>query len=532
MNLADLVNHLEQNKVALRSDGDRLIARGRAVFLNDAALVASIRLHKGALLRNLSAAAGGDSARGLLDGSAATQAAAKPTHLSASDLDRLVAQIPGGTDNLQDIYPLAPLQEGILFHHLMSDQGDPYVLHVLLGFDDRDRLTTYLSALQAVIDRHDIFRTAVHWEGLKEPVQVVWRSARLVVEEVRPDPAKGDIARQLRERFDARHYRLDVRVAPLMRVAIARDDVHSRWLASLLCHHLAIDHVTFDDIQKEVTAHLLGHASALPKAEGFRTFVAQARRANNHAEHEAFFRGMLGTIDQPTLPFGLANADVSGTDMTEARHHIDPALESRLRLQARALMVSVASLCHVAWAHVLASATGQREVVFGTVLLGRMQTIGQARMMGLFINTLPIRVRPDFTAECVQEVHRTLGSLLRHEHASLALAQRCSGVKAPAPLFVALLNFRHAERADALSREAWAGIRELSIEEHTNYPLVLSIDDFADELTLTSQVVPPLDAQHVCLLMQRALEDLVDALERGPPVARMSTVSRELHNGH
>ncbi|TBW45323.1 hypothetical protein EZI54_23510, partial [Marinobacter halodurans] len=138
-------------------------------------------------------------------------------------LDGIVAAVDGGAVNVQDIYPLAPLQEGVLYHHLLTEVGDPYLGYSLLAFDSRERLDAFLSALQAVISRHDILRTGVQWEGLPEPVQVVWREAELPVEEVALDPQAGSIEEQLKARFDPREYRLDIRRAPLLAAKVAED---------------------------------------------------------------------------------------------------------------------------------------------------------------------------------------------------------------------------------------------------------------------------------------------------------------------
>ena len=117
----------------------------------------------------------------------------------------------------------------------------------------------------------------------------------------------------------------------------------------------------------------------------------------------------------------------------------------------------------------------------------------------MFINTLPIRVPAgDEGAEAaVRRVHGLLAELLRHEHAPLALAQRCSGVPAPAPLFTALLNYRHSGGAEAGAAAAWEGIEALGGEERTNYPLTLSVDDFGEGFALTAQTLPEVGAERV-----------------------------------
>ncbi len=398
----------------------------------------------------------------------------------------------------------------------------------MLGFDDRSRLDAYLQALQAVIDRHDILRTAVLWEGLPEPVQVVWRRARLIVEEVSLDAADGDIGKQLRARFDPRHYRLDVREAPLLRMFIAHDAANARWLMFQLFQHLAIDHTTLEIAREEIQAHLLGRAGELPAPLPFRNFVVQAKLGVPPAEHEAFFRTMLGDVDEPTAPFGLTDVQGDGTGIVEASSPVEPSLARRLRERARALGVSAASVCHVAWAQVLARVSARDDVVFGTVLLGRMQSgEGADRVLGPFINTLPVRLRvgEQGVQESVRQAHTLLAQLLRHEHASLALAQRCSGVQAPAPLFSALLNYRHsstAEPSPAEADQAKVKIEFLGAEERTNYPFVLSVDDLGEGFALTAQVQSPADPQRICDYMQTALDQLVGALESAPATSLRS----------
>jgi amino acid adenylation domain-containing protein len=441
--------------------------------------------------------------------------------LTQAEIDAVVAGVEGGAENVQDIYPLAPLQEGILFHHMLAAEGDPYLVSNLLGFESRELLDEFTGALQAVVARHDILRTAVVWEGLPEPVQVVWRRAPFAVEEV--EIGEGDAAALLLERFDSRHHRLDVRLAPLLRGYAAFDEAGGRWLMLVLLHHLAGDHTTMDVLKAEVQAHLAGRADQLPAPQPFRNLVAQARLGVSKAEHEEFFTGMLGDVDEPTAPFGMLDVQGDGSGIAEARLELDSALAVRLRERARRLGVSVASLCHVAYGQVLARVSGKRDVVFGTVLFGRMAGgAGADRAMGLFINTLPIRLRMggEGVEASVRGTQKLLAELLRHEHAPLSLAQRCSGVQRPTPLFSALFNYRHSGGGKAAAAEApRGGIQGLHMEERTNYPLSLSVDDMGVGLRVTAQVVASVGAARVCAMMGMALEGLVHALESAPESA-------------
>ncbi|MEW1780457.1 non-ribosomal peptide synthase/polyketide synthase, partial [Streptomyces sp. NPDC086777] len=439
--------------------------------------------------------------------------------LTPAQIEVVCASVEGGAANVADVYPLAPLQEGIFFHHLLAgpEDADPYLLSLTLGFDDRARLDGFLSALQQVVDRYDIYRTGVVWEGLPEPVQVVWRHAAIPVTEVTLSP-DADPAVQLPA--TAGRW-MDVRRAPLVGVRVAAEPGTDRWLALVQVHHLLRDHTGSDVVLGEVAALMAGRGQELPAPVPFRDFVAQARLGVSRTEHEAYFAGLLGDVTEPTLPFGLSDTRGDGSGVRRTRRPVDDALARRVRDQARRLGVSPATLFHVAWARVLATLSGRLDVVFGTVLLGRMSAgAGAERTPGPFMNTLPVRV--DLTdvdvLGAVRAMQAQLAGLLVHEHTPLALAQNAGGVPGSLPLFTALFNYRHVshEPVDGSQPGDLTGMRVLSTEDRTNYPLAVSVDDSGTGFALTAGVVAPGDAEQVCELVQTAVEGLLGALEEQP----------------
>ncbi|HEY4182358.1 MAG TPA: amino acid adenylation domain-containing protein [Kofleriaceae bacterium] len=426
--------------------------------------------------------------------------------LPQEDIDAIVARVPGGVGNVQDIYALSSLQEGLLFHHQLAVEDDTYVLVTRTRFRDRAILDRYLAAMQRVVDRHDVLRTAIVWEGLSTPAQVVWRRAPLSVREVTFAAAKA----LGRNRMDLTH-------APLLDLAIAPDPDGVRWHLVQLSHHIVSDHESLDLVAAEIDAILAGRGDTLPASPPYRNLVASARAgSNDEAAHTRYFRSQLADIDESSAPFGIVDTHGDGSGVTEAHRAIPAELDRRLRSQAQRLGVGLATLHHVAWAVVVGRTSGRAQTVFGTVLFGRMNVDGADHALGLYLNTLPFKL--DASARSVEAAVRDaqaeLAELMRHEHAPLALAQRCSGVVAPAPLFTTLLNYRHM--APQGPARAELGIETYGGEERTNYALVVSVNDERTGTSLNIQAAQPLSPARVGTMMERSLEQLVHALEHAP----------------
>ncbi|MBX9399673.1 amino acid adenylation domain-containing protein [Lysobacter sp. BMK333-48F3] len=436
--------------------------------------------------------------------------------LSQAELDLLAARIPGGAANVQDVYPLAPLQEGILFHHLAEETGDPYLSTFVLGFADRSGLDRFVEALRTVVARHDILRSSVHWQGLARPVQVVHRRVELPLQEAAV-PAGADPTAWLSRIADPATTRIALDRAPLIALHAAADADGAQWRLALVNHHLISDHVTLELILSEVAVLLDGRAEQLPTPVPFGRHLA-AIAAQPAQAHEAYFSGLLGDVDAPTVAFGVDALHGGAAGVHEARRALPAPLAAAIRACARALGVAPAALFHVAWAQVVARCSGRDDVVFGTVLSGRMGGDDAERMMGVFINTLPFRLQVDrrSAATAVEAAAAQLAALLQHEHAPLALAQRCSAVPAPQPLFTTLLNYRHSV---ALAEPGpggadWDRIRVLFMEERTNYPLSMSVNDEGEGYTLVVHCARSIDPMRCIGLLERALAGLAEALER------------------
>ncbi|MBM9509926.1 condensation domain-containing protein, partial [Actinacidiphila acididurans] len=438
--------------------------------------------------------------------------------LTTGQLATVAAAVPGGAANIADVYPLAPLQEGLLFHHHLDNGAGPhpYVLELVLRFDREDLARRFLECWQRVIDRHDILRTSFAWRDLPHPVQVVHRRAVLPVYDVDlgPGPAEGAEERLLATPMAP----IDPHTAPLMNGSLAVVPGTESRLVLLRVDHLVVDHMAYAAFLDEAITLMDGTGQPLAPPTPNRAFIAQALLGVPREEHERFFAEMLGDVTEPTAPFGVLDVRQDGTDVTEAEVRAGAVLADRLREQARRLGVSPATILHVVWARVLAVTAKRDDVVFGTVVLGRMNAgAGADRASGVFINTLPVRARTRGVGlrAAIRAMGRTLADLMVHEHAGPQLAQRASGIAAPTPLFTSLFNYRHSVPPAGTPVE---GVRIVASRERSNYPLSVSIDDYGPGsehgFGIVVLAAAPIDPATIAAMVRTVTEAVVTALEK------------------
>ncbi|WP_194868770.1 non-ribosomal peptide synthetase [Pseudoalteromonas sp. PPB1] len=437
--------------------------------------------------------------------------------LAQDEIDEITAQVPGGAANIQDVYPLAPLQQGILAMHTLSDGRDPYVTTMAFSFSQPELLTLLEAQLNTLIARHDVLRTAILWRGRTEPVQVVLRAAQIAAQWL---PVKvGQDVQTVFENYVAQGaHRLELESAPMMQLQAMEDKQTQQIYAVLKVHHLLIDHVSLDILMAELAQIESEGAASLPAVTSYRHFIARVLHDQQHHDSQQYFRAQLGDFDQPAYPFGLSEVNGDGAHIDEFKQRIPAELARRARHYAKSQAMSPAALFHLAWGRVVAACAGQQDVVFGTVLSGRMQGGPEmAQMLGMMINTLPIRVTLDQRSarDALHNVHAALQALLPHEQAPLSDAMQASGVEGNMPLFSAVLNYRHSH--DVSAPDEQAELKLLGVKERTNYPCVMSVDDLGSDFSLTLQVDSSVHGKRINDYLVTALAQLLEMLESDSP---------------
>jgi amino acid adenylation domain-containing protein/non-ribosomal peptide synthase protein (TIGR01720 family) len=415
--------------------------------------------------------------------------------ITQQELDALSAI--GG--EIEHVYHLSPMQEGLLFHALFDPEGTLYFQQVRVTLEGDLDLDAFQRAWADVVARHAVLRTAFLSAARERPLQVAYARAPLAFDQVdlralapASEEGSGGLntpgARLMAylEADRARGFQLG-RV-PLMRLALIRLD-DRQWELIWSYHHILLDGWCVPLVLGEVTQLYEGHRTRrpmlLPPVARFSDYIAWLD-AQDRAQAEAYWRRLVGGVRAPTsfLPPRETIAATSATPDTDsygARERRVPANTSALLQRvARQQRVTVNTIVQGAWAVLLSRYSRTRDVIFGATSSGRPTTLsGVESMVGLFISTLPVRVDVDPMASAwpwLRAMQEAQAEARQYEYTPLVDIQRWSELPAGVPLFDSLLAFENYPVNDGLVRGvASFRIAGANVFEKTNYPLTVQV---------------------------------------------------------
>ena len=387
------------------------------------------------------------------------------------------------TNNISAIYPLSPLQQGFLYRAISDPDSSSYVVQYrckLRGQLDPDALRR---AWQEVVNRHDILRTAFVWEGVEEPLQVVGTRVTLPWEEHDLSGVPStDQQQRLEEYFVAsRRGGFDPAHAPLMRLGLVRlseDESVFVWTH----HHLVVDGWSTALLMKDVAEHyqafLNGGHTPTFKPRPYGDYIAWLRQ-QDLSEAGTYWRRALDGVSLPT-PLGVDRSSAPGEEKNYSEK-VDslPAREmSALQAVARRHRLTINTMLEGAWALLLSRYSNSDDVVFGGVVSGRPPELpGVETMIGMFINTVPVRVRVPsgmVLSQWLQELQVQQVEARRYQYSSLLQIQGWANVRPGQPMFESVLTFaNYPAQTAGENKEVQLRVSDIHFHERTDLPLTM-----------------------------------------------------------
>ncbi|BBA33066.1 putative linear pentadecapeptide gramicidin synthetase LgrB [Methylocaldum marinum] len=405
-----------------------------------------------------------------------------------------LARLP--SRQVEDIYPLSSMQQGMLFHTLHVPESGLY-FEQLSGILDGDLdVAAFERAWQYVLERHPSLRTGFLWEGLDEPLQVVRSNVTLswhhedwreISPSEQPERLEAFLAADRARGFELGQ-------APLMRCALLRI-AEAKYYFVWSYHHLLLDGWSLPRVLGEISAcyaaYSRGQAPQLSYARPYRDYIAWLQRQDLE-QAERFWRETLQGFTAPTpLPIGRSETGrrLDATAYDEQTLKLSAALTGRLQALARAHRLTFNTLVQGVWALLLARYSGEADVLFGATVSGRpAELAGVEDMVGLFINTLPVRVRVPAEADVLPwlaQLQAQQAERDQYAYSPLVEIQGWSDVPRGIPLFESLVVFENYPIEAALAEQAHeVQTREVRTVERTNYPLTLVAALVGSELSL------------------------------------------------
>jgi amino acid adenylation domain-containing protein len=390
--------------------------------------------------------------------------------------------------NIESFYPLLPMQQGILYHSLADPKSGTYFEQFSWTLHGKLNITAFHRAWHHIVERHSVLRTCFVWEGLKEPVQVVHRQVTLPWQEYNWQHLSPDEQQQKLEVFleSDRSGGFQLTQPPLMRLTLVQlSDTSYNFTWSH--HHLLLDGWSVALIFKEILACYKafnnGEDVYLEPIRPYRDYIVWLQQ-QNLSEAESFWRQTLKGFTTPTWVWadqGVRKSLTPKDDYAEQKIQLSAVTTAALQSLAQQYQLTLNTLVQGAWALLLSCYSGQDDVVFGAVTSGRPATVAQAEsMVGLFINTLPVRVKvspKEFLLPWLQKIQTQLFEARQYEYSPLVKVQGWSEVPKGFALFDNILVFENYPVDPSVQdRNINFEIEDFRGFERTNYPVTLTVN--------------------------------------------------------
>ncbi|MEW6736658.1 MAG: condensation domain-containing protein, partial [Acidobacteriota bacterium] len=389
------------------------------------------------------------------------------------------------TRNIEDIYELSPIQQGILFHSLYVSEPDMYFIQLLLTLRGAINVTAFRQAWQQVLGRHSVLRTSFHWEGVDKPLQVVQRQLELTIEQQDWRTFPELERQQLIENYikTDRKRGFDITQAPLMRLAlfhITEGEYQFVWSH----HHLILDGWSMSLLLKEVFTFYESIVSGQPliaeSAHRYCEYITWLQQ-QDLTEAEKFWRQALQDFRTPTtLPVESVSTRLPSQQEGYARQQISfsPVLTAALRSFVRHNQLTLNTLVQGAWGLLLSRYSGEQDIVFGTVVSDREATLpGSESIVGPLINTLPARVQVNqqtMILTWLKNFQIKQAQMRKYCSIPLSQVQACSEVPRGFPLFETAFAFENYP-IDASLKQPYDHLEIIGTKHisRTNYALAV-----------------------------------------------------------
>ncbi len=438
--------------------------------------------------------------------------------------------------HLEDIYPLSPMQKGMLFHSLASPESGVYFEHIRFRVDNLQSEAFY-KAWSKLVEQETVLRTAFIWENLSEPLQLVQKQAEIPFFELdwshlSPEEQENALANLCQEEEEKG---FDLEKAPLMRffvISLGKEEYQVIWNS----HHLILDGWSLPIIVQRVfflyDLFAKGQDCAFLASRRYRDYIAWLQE-QDYEQVDRYWKEYLAGISEPTQ-LGVEKPSKEEDPSSYESHWVEWEISELDHLNdiAHHNKLTLNTLIQGAWALVLHRYSQDKDVLFGITVSGRSIDLPDIEnTIGLFINTLPLRVKVDSEQTTLEFLNRIQWDNAEHQdyaHSSLVEIKKQCDIPKDQELFSSIMVFENYPIVDNVSEETIIRVRDLEVVEKTNYPLTLLVHPVGEmrlALLYDTKLYHSEMIQQLLRHLEQALREVCYKMDK--PLSEIDILSKE-----